>query len=388
MRATLYPRVSDRKQKDNFSIPTQLEAMRDPVVKTFLPLLPWHLQKVLGPVLKPAEWRALALSLVPPPFNVVNIIIRKFGDWDSPSLLSAAERRRIRNAIKRDLRHDFRDDSRALLVRHWLVKWRKGLEASGYTSDPAHTGKMADLVNERSEYYAGLAGRTELSELLGSVSPERAHDAAALLWELALYGEAEIKPKLRPNSALWTIIGIEPREFEGINPEEVLDACYARFKNLLGLDDGLPDEARLLQLQKWMVKAHRPSDQEPETTPEALSKATIAGLIHKPIVIKDKETGKVVEMDIEDTSALQVGELSEADGREAIIEAFAHKGIGYNDLTPNEWQEIFERHDLIRKGLEFSSKTGVSISSFYGTGAHAKEQKWSRINKKIRKLSK
>ncbi len=75
------------------------------------------------------------------------------------------------------------------------------------------------------------------------------------------------------------------------------------------------------------------------------------------------------------------------EGGEAIRAALAKRGIGYNDLTPREWEEIFEKYDLLRKGYEFSSKRGLSISSFYGEKAHAKEQKWSRVKSKVRKLS-
>lgn len=78
-------------------------------------------------------------------------------------------------------------------------------------------------------------------------------------------------------------------------------------------------------------------------------------------------------------------ELSEADGKEAIREVLASEGIGYDDLTPREWAEIFERYDLIRKGYEFSSKSGVSIGSFYGQDANTKKKKWSRIKQKIEK---
>ena len=79
-------------------------------------------------------------------------------------------------------------------------------------------------------------------------------------------------------------------------------------------------------------------------------------------------------------------ELSEIDGKEAIKEALASKGIGYNDLTPREWAEIFERYDLIRKGYEFSSKSGVAIGSFYGQVADIKKKRWSRIKQKIQNL--
>ena len=79
-------------------------------------------------------------------------------------------------------------------------------------------------------------------------------------------------------------------------------------------------------------------------------------------------------------------ELSEEEARETIIEAFDHKGIKYDDLTPKEWAEIFERRDLIEKGYEFSSKIGMSIGSFYGKDANAKEKKLSRIKQKVSKL--
>ena len=88
-----------------------------------------------------------------------------------------------------------------------------------------------------------------------------------------------------------------------------------------------------------------------------------------------------------ETPWMQPDNLSEAEGREAIIEALAHKGIKYDDLTPKEWAEIFERHELISKGYEFSSKTGISISSFYGEAAKTKEKRWSRIKQKIDELS-
>jgi hypothetical protein len=78
-------------------------------------------------------------------------------------------------------------------------------------------------------------------------------------------------------------------------------------------------------------------------------------------------------------------ELTEEEGREAIKEALASKGIGYDELTPKEWAEIFERYALIRKGYEFSSKTGVSIGSYYGKNTDKKKKRWSRVKQKIEK---
>jgi len=48
MRAALYPRVSDRKQKDNFSIPTQLEAMREYCIKNNLEIVKEYIEDVIS----------------------------------------------------------------------------------------------------------------------------------------------------------------------------------------------------------------------------------------------------------------------------------------------------------------------------------------------------
>lgn len=80
-------------------------------------------------------------------------------------------------------------------------------------------------------------------------------------------------------------------------------------------------------------------------------------------------------------------ELSEADGREAIREGFSSRGVPCDELKPREWEAIFEKHDIYRQGYEFGSKKGISISSFYGEHANAKEKEWSRIKRNIRNLA-
>ena len=59
----------------------------------------------------------------------------------------------------------------------------------------------------------------------------------------------------------------------------------------------------------------------------------------------------------------------------SLAEGFAK----YNDYP------LELRRDLIRKGYEFSSKSGVSIGSFYGQDADTKKKRWSRIKQKIQK---
>jgi len=365
------------------------------IVKLFLPLHLWCLQKICGPFFKPSEWQAVALSLVPPPENLVNTIVRECADLDSPALLAPSYRRRVRNQYKRYVRRQLRGNPLMLAARGWLLRWRREREAEGYTADPSRIRKLADIEAETNAYFEGLLQLQgelqgeELPEPLGSLVRARP-DAINLFWEFALYGEGGHKPTLRLNSGLWQALGIDPENLDAMTPEQGLLYCLSQFVAFLGLNGSPPKMAS--QLLRWVVRTHLPSEREPETTPKAMGKAIKAELVHKGIVTKDNDTGEVVGMGVEDPNAADFVSVveagGEAAGREAIIETFALKGISYSDLTAKEWAEIFERDDLIRKGYEFSSKTGVSISSFYGKDAHAKEQKWSRITKKIRKLTK
>jgi hypothetical protein len=368
------------------------------IVKFFLPLHSWVLQKAFGPVFTDAIWREIALSLVPPPQSLVNTIVRECADSDSPALLAPSYRRRVRNHYKRYVRRQLRDNPLMLAVRGWLLRRRQELEAKGYTADPARIRKARDVETETNDYFALGHTQDDLSDMLGPIDQERLqdqerlHDTTTLVWEFALYGEGGEKPRIRRDSAIWKALNIDPEKLDAMTDEDGLLYCLSQFEALLGLDGEPPKEANLRRLLQWTIRTHLPPEEEPETTPEALSKAIEAGLIHRGIVTKDKKSGQVAEIDVEDLDSADFVIAAEAEGeaagREAIIEAFALKGISYSDLTAKEWAEIFERDDLIHKGYEFSSKTGVSISSFYGKDAHAKEQKWSRIKNKIRALSK
>jgi hypothetical protein len=102
------------------------------IVKLVLPLHTWVLQKVAGPVFTDAIWSAIALSLVPPPQSVVNIIVRECANLDSPALLAPSYRRRFRNQYKRYVRRQLRDNPLMLAVRGWLLRWWQELEAKGH----------------------------------------------------------------------------------------------------------------------------------------------------------------------------------------------------------------------------------------------------------------
>jgi len=279
-----------------------------------------------------------------------------------------------------------------LLVREWLLKWRQELENEGYSGDPARIGKLRDAQDEISKHFQDSIQSGDLPEELAPIVRE-SPDVSNLLWELALRGGTTLgQPEIRSNSPVWALLDLDPERLKSLPPKEGFLLFLSRLKSLFGTP---PSEFTVLKMVRWLVKAYLPSEEEPERKPEVLYKAIEAGLIYRAIKTRDQETGDV-EVDVQDPRVNDFiheveagGNMdSDAERREALFSLLASKGIAYDDLTPSDWGELFEKYDLLLKGYEFGSKTGISISSFYGADSHAKEQKWSRVKKKICKVPK
>lgn len=252
--------------------------------------------------------------------------------------------------------------------------------------------------------YKDALSTITLKELLNKPSPDdvpKEIDMRALMSSLALFPGSLAGADKR----LKTILCQRIRDFTGDTPVYEQDLKIA----LWGCAQG---NGHLIKETTKMIEGDPPRPIEEQIALIArifrgeepkLMRTTLLRILRKtieelPDIHQDKRRLETqnIELPLPDniealkaeTPWTQTCELSEAEGRESIIEALARKGIEYEDLKPNQWAEIFERYALIRKGYEFSSKVGVSISSFYGKAAHAKEQKWSRIKGKIRKTSK
>jgi len=271
-------------------------------------------------------------------------------------------------------------------MREYLRIRRAAIQARGLKMDMSHVGEFKwrdvemDLANRWMGLFNGEEPPTELKAVINSHP-----DAPNLLWELATHGWTGQKPRLRRNSALCGIMGVDPSRLANARPEDA-PTIFSLLFDRVGLGDNPPDETTILKLIWWFVTHLLPPESEPSKDPNLINRATGAGIIHKGIVTsRDEETGEVKEIDIEDPTTTPLDFL-DLEGDEAVIAHFAHKGISYEDLTPKEWAEIFERRDLMRMGYEFSSKKGVSMSSFYGAEAVAKEKRWSRLMRKIDNL--
>ena len=331
----------------------------------------------------------MALSLLPPPDSIVHIIMEECGDYDSLALLSSTERRRIRNWMKRQIWRQIQQDPYMPLAREHLLSLRRELENAGYTDDTSRIGKLRDRELEINERFQHLQ-IDDLPDKL-KLMVKRNPDAVNLLWEFAIYGSSTLdKIKLRRNSPVWAVLDLDPEQLKGLPPTDGFLLLLSRLKIIFGWNGSPLAESRAVQLAQCLLGAYLPPDNELKRNPAILADAVEAGVIHRGIEIKDKETGETVEIDIKDPHSsdfIHETEASKADDRrEAIIRLFALKGITYEDLPPKDWSEIFERDELFDAGYEFNSKTGMSISSFYGANAHKKEQRWSRIKKKIRNL--
>ncbi len=297
----------------------QIERLR---VNTFLPLIPWKIQKIAGPAFNRDVGKAIALHYVPPPQNVVISIAKEFAKINTPALLSPSYRRRLRNLSQSNFRRQFRDNSGLLAIRQLLLRWRQDFQAKGCTVDPSVIRKLRDIEAETNEDYRKLFSGEQPPEKLKQIIREHP-DALNLLWEFSLYGEGGTKPELRRNSELWGILGIDTATFLDMPLEKGVIHLLSRFLALLGLDGQPPDEPNLHRLLEWVIKTHLPSEREPETTPEAVSKAVLEGLIHKPTVVKDKETGEKVSDAIDPTSTRFVRELEDEDEASSELDRLA-----------------------------------------------------------------
>ena len=106
------------------------------LVDTVLPLIPWTLQKVCGPMFNRDQWREIARSLVPPSQSVSDVILEEPAGLISPALLSPSWRRKLRSRYIRLLRRQLHGNPLALAVRQYLLEWKAKLEKEnmGYTA--------------------------------------------------------------------------------------------------------------------------------------------------------------------------------------------------------------------------------------------------------------
>jgi len=179
---------------------------KHPLVRMLLPLWAWKLQKECGPVGERSFWKAVALSFIPPPHDLINDISKECATLDSPALLSPSYRRHFRNQCKRYFRRKLRNNPMALVVREHLIHLRQEWETAGYTADPARIRKLRDIEAETNDYYSRLAeevappsthneemvdGELLSPIVLGPVKSKRAQNIVSLLWEFACWQSAK-----------------------------------------------------------------------------------------------------------------------------------------------------------------------------------------------------
>lgn len=313
----------------------------NPALKTVLPLTTWTLQKIFGPFFEPSVWRAISLSLVPPPDFLENVIMRDTGDVDIKRFLSPSERRRVRKRFMRDLGHEVNNDPVFVQMREYLLSWRQKMEAAGYTADTNGIRKLRDVYAETNEYYSKLAQSHDLLEVLPSLTPDQEQETIGLLWEYAVYGECGVKPTIRRDSPLWKVFNIDPEQLQSMSPGDAVITFLSRIQALAVLSGEPPDESRMLRLMKWMVRTHLPDEGETRTTPHAMSRAIEAGLIREANVIRDKDTGEIEKIEVPDLEASRfVDQVEARDELERIVSCA--------DLSPGERVVL----DGMRQGLK------------------------------------
>jgi len=354
------------------------------LVRTFLPVQTWFFEKIFSDVFTGGEWRAYALSLVPPPDSLANTIEKCWADFDSPALISPSARRRLRRWVQGRLRRSLRNDPMVGPARQFFCQFRRDLEEKGLQEELGHTFKWRDIEADINSRWEQAIKNNDFPEELRHIAKEYP-DAPNFLWELVLYGQSETRPKLHRKSALFNILGINREKLIASNPEEFFTLIFSLILSFGRLNGDTLDETRIIRLTEWLVRNTLPRDTEPETTPRALNMAKQAGLIHKAIVVRNGETAEIREIDIEDTSAPQLGDQKEKLTPDEIIEIFKEQGIDKDELTDKEWRFIFQLTDTLQF-VEIGSKKGLSFNASLGGNSINIRQKLSRLRKKIARL--
>ncbi len=367
------------------------KSAEDRLVDTFLPLIPWTMQKLFGLFLSREEWHWLALVFVPAPKTIASRFRTELAYLMSPALDSPSARRKVRAYYQDNFRSEERncgDDGKRMrsAALNYMLEWRKSLEAKGYKANWARVRKIRDCEAEIDAFYNQLATQPDLPRVFGPVSQTRAEEIVSLCWEFAMYGQGGSKPNVTRDSPFLAILGIDPVQIETMMPQEVVPLVLDRFLAWPQIYDNLPEE-RKLGLLKWVIKTYRTREREPATTPEALNNAVIAGLVHKAIKVVDKETGEVVGTDIEDKSGVKPGDLlTQRLSSDDIIELLGKEGINKSDLTDKTWRLIFHLNDAFNDGAEIGSKKGLSLNAYFGDDSTATRKQLSRLRDKVTKL--
>ena len=272
------------------------------LVRTFLPLLPWLLQKTGGaPTIAIAH--ATAQSLIPPPNNVRQQIIDLFGAFSHPAMRSASYRRKVRRRVMHHIdRHKRLRQVKQSVERIMAEIFGKSWWEKVSPADLSRIRKDVETEKEIKEHYAQLEETDDLLQAYPFISPSQKHEVVALLFEFALTGQSHVKPRVK-FSSLAAAFGFDSDYLQSLSAEAFVQVTFSRLMQIYGIGRDAPDEVALTRILRLMVKTHLPPEQEHQTTPEALKKATEAGLIHRGLVVKDKETGEVVHEYVEDPRA-------------------------------------------------------------------------------------
>jgi len=258
---------------------------------------------------------------MPPPPFLQRTIVEELAFLSHPALNSACHRRRLRCWVMHRMERHYQQIwpvTRSIMA-DTMAKWQQ----EGYHLDTSRIRKFAEveaeIEKETNEHYAHLEDSNDLLQAFPFISPFRKHDMVALLFEFALTGGSQNKPKIRRNSGIWAALGFSPDELDSLPPEGAVRVIVSRLFKLLGISEA-PDELAFARMVRWLMKTHLPREQEPETTPEAMSKAIAAGLIHRGYEVRDKDTGEVDETVVEDPAATRfIREVEERDELDRLV---------------------------------------------------------------------
>lgn len=267
------------------------KTIEDRLVDTVLPLFVWACQKALGSVFTSAEWRHIALWLVPPPDSLCSNIIQGYqaaGIYEAyatEAVHSPSRRRRLRRYAQHRFQCMLRKNHHLRLalstVRDWLLQWRQALEAAGYKADLTHITKLTDTEAKIKTDFDVLSHNTIIIDQW--LPPEKVldpnfypaimreggrqgytYDVISLMQGFALHARALEMERLTPNSPILALLGLDKQKLEA--PETCLIEFLEKLLAMLGIKGGTVLQTEDVQLDwkgmgnlfQWAIRRELP----------------------------------------------------------------------------------------------------------------------------------
>lgn len=266
------------------------KSIENRLVDSFLPLAVWVQQKALGSLFTSEAWHQIAISLVPPPDSFRRNVVegcKVQGIYEAhatEALHSPSMRRKLRryaqHRFQRMLRKDHGLRSGLPVMRDYLLRWRRNLEAVGeadltritkLTDTEAKIKRDLDVLSRNPIIIDQWLPPEEVVDprFYAAIMREGgrqgyAYDVIILMEDFALHARALEMERLTPNSHIFTLLGFDREKLKA--PETCVIEFLGKLLAMLGIKIGSVPRTEDVQLDwgkigkvfQWAIRRELP----------------------------------------------------------------------------------------------------------------------------------